>query len=238
MIRASERAEDGTYESHARQKIEVGNENIESIALVIGRGVSIRGRVTLAGLGPVDLERIRLALGSASGSEDIGAWCGVKKDGAFELKNVEDGDYFFQLFGIGQGWYVKSVRLGSGDVLAQGVQVEKGAIAGNLEVIISSASAQLDGFVTIHDRPVIGSRVRVASDPETPYNRFGSDIVSTDQTGHFVVNDIAPGKYRVIADSPPSSDGAPVSSSDPQTVTLAEHDHQTVQIAIVPTEKK
>jgi protocatechuate 3,4-dioxygenase beta subunit len=238
IIKAYERREDGIYESHARQKVEVGNENIESIALVLSRGANLRGRISTAGLGSVDLERIRLELGPASGSEDIGAWCGVKKDGSFEFKNVEDGDYFFQLSGIDQGLYVKSVRLGSDDVLAKGIQVEKGAIAGNLEVIISTASAQLDGFVTIHDRPVIGSRVRVANDPETPYNRFRSDMVSTDQTGHFVVNDIAPGKYRVIADSPGSSDGAPVSSSDPQTVTLAEHDHQTMQIAIVPIEKQ
>jgi hypothetical protein len=204
----------------------------------VGRGVNIRGRVTVAGSGSVDVERIRLFLGPASGNEDVGAWCSVKKDGTFELQNVEDGDYFVQLFSIEQGWYVKSVRLGSDDVLAQGIQVEKGAIAGNLEVVISSASAQLDGFVTDPDGPVMGARVHVASDPRTPYNRLRSETVSTDQTGHFVINGIAPDKYRVIANSPPPSDGAPAPSSDPQTVTLAEHDHQTLRIAIVPPEKE
>jgi hypothetical protein len=216
----------------------VGNEKIDSITLLVGRGASVRGRVTLAGLGSLDFDRIQLSLRSASGNEDSGAWCRVKKDGTFELKYVEDGDYFFQLFGIEQGWYVKSVHLGLDDVLTQGVQVEKGAIGGALDIVISSASAQLDGFVTDHDGPVMGSHVRVAGDPETPYNRFRSDTVSTDQMGHFVINGIAPGKYRVIADSPPPSDGAPAPSSDPQTVTLAEHDHQTLHIAIVPAEKE
>jgi protocatechuate 3,4-dioxygenase beta subunit len=238
VIRAYQRGEDGTYEAHALQKIEVGNEKIDSITLLVGRGASVRGRVTLAGLGSLDFDRIQLSLRSASGNEDSGAWCRVKKDGTFELKYVEDGDYFFQLFGIEQGWYVKSVHLGLDDVLTQGVQVEKGAIGGALDIVISSASAQLDGFVTDHDGPVMGSHVRVAGDPETPYNRFRSDTVSTDQMGHFVINGIAPGKYRVIADSPPPSDGAPAPSSDPQTVTLAEHDHQTLHIAIVPAEKE
>jgi len=237
VIKAYVRQEEGVYESRARQKIEVGNKNIDSVTLLVGRGVNIRGRVTVAGSGSVDVERIRLCLGPASGNEDIGAWCSVKKDGTFELQNVEDGDYFFQLFSIERGWYVKSVRLGLDDVLAQGIQVEKGAIAGNLEVVISSASAQLDGFVTDSDGPVMGARVHIASDPRTPYNRLRLETVSTDQTGHFVINGIAPDKYRVIANSPPPSDGAPAPSSDPQTVTLAEHDRQTLRIAIVPPEK-
>ena len=236
-IRAYLRGEDGAYTSRARQKIEVGNKDIDSITVLVGRGVNIRGRITVAGLGPIDFGRIRLGLGPASGNDDIGAWCSVKKDGTFELQNVEDGNYFFQIFGIEQGWYVKSVRLGSDDVLAQGILVEKGAIVGNLEVTISSPGAQLDGFVTDRDGPVMGAHVHIAGDPETPYNRLRSETLTTDQTGHFVINRIAPGKYRVIADSPPPADGSPIPTSDPQAVSIAEHDHQTLQITIVPPEK-
>jgi hypothetical protein len=53
--------------------------------------------------------------------------------------------------------------------------------------------------------------------------------VGVDQNGHFSV-EIPPGKYRVVARSWDPS-GA-VAVSDPQAVTLSEHGHTTIELAI------
>ena len=110
--------------------------------------------------------------------------------------------------------------------------MEKGASEGKLEVVVSSAGAKLEGSVTDGDQARIGAHVRITPDPETPYNRFRSCSARTDQTGHFSIAGLAPGKYRMVAKSPVSP-GSGLLKSDPQLVTLSEHDHKTVQLVIV-----
>src|SRR4029077_9929427 len=45
----------GIYESRARQKIEVAGDNIDSLTITLGTGVTIQGRVKLDGAGSVAL---------------------------------------------------------------------------------------------------------------------------------------------------------------------------------------
>jgi hypothetical protein len=155
----------------------------------------------------------------------------AKKDGTFEITSVRDGDYAISVGGIEDGWYVKSARLGSDDILEKGLQLEKGGSGGRLEIVLSSASAQLEGSVSERDGAVIGARVRVAPDPETPYNRSRSQSATTDQTGHFTLINLPPGSYRVVARLPVSSESSP-RKSEPQIVTLAEHNRKTIQLTI------
>ena len=126
---------------------------------------------------------------------------------------------------------VKSVRLGAEELVDKGLQLEAGGTGGRLDVVLSSASAQLEGSVSQHDSPIVGALVRVAPEPETPYNRFRSRVVRTDQGGHFTVTGLAPGTYRLLAIYRASS-GGDVLRSDPETITLSERDHKTVQLEI------
>jgi uncharacterized surface anchored protein len=56
--------------------------------------------------------------------------------------------------------------------------------------------------------------------------------VNSDQNGHYVIKDVPPGKYKVVAKIPASGGGAPPMKSDPVAVTLAEHEHRTVDIKL------
>ena len=105
---------------------------------------------------------------------------------------------------------MKSARMGAEDVLQKGLEVERGSSGGMLEIVLSAASAQLEGTVTEHDKPVAGAQVRVKPDPETPYNRIRSTSASTDQNGHFLFNTLPPGKYRIAAKVPSASSESPV----------------------------
>ena len=100
------------------------------------------------------------------------AFAQVERDGSFQIPDVVDGSYALRLYGLEQGWYVKSARMGAEDVLQKGLEVERGSSGGTLEIVLSAASAQLEGTVTEHDKPVAGAQVRVKPDPETPYNRI------------------------------------------------------------------
>ncbi|HYL12056.1 MAG TPA: carboxypeptidase regulatory-like domain-containing protein [Terriglobales bacterium] len=223
---------EGIMTGQARQKIEVGGENIEALTIPLGGGATFRGRITTAGAGSVSWDRLGVNLSPVEEGEQLGGHGRVKQDGTFEITSVPDGNYAFYVWGLERDWYVKSARLGPDDILEKGLQVEKGASGGRIEVVVSSASAQVEGAVTDGDQAMIGAHVRIMPDPDTPYNRFRSRSATTDQTGHFLMAGLAPGKYRVSARSPASPGSIPL-KSDPQIVTLSERDHTTVDLVIV-----
>jgi len=220
-----------TATGRTRQTVEVGGENIESLIISLAGGTGFSGRVSVAGAGSVAFDELRVSLLSVDEDDLAGGEGHVKKDGTFEITAVPEGDYAVRLQGLEHDWYVKSVRLGSNDILEKGLQLEKGAAGGKLEVVVSAASAQLEGSVTDGDRVMMGAHVRITPHPETPYNRGRSHNAATDQTGRFSVTGLAPGKYRVIARSARVPGSEPL-KSDPQIVTLSESDHKTLHLAI------
>ncbi|HEY4961156.1 MAG TPA: carboxypeptidase-like regulatory domain-containing protein, partial [Terriglobales bacterium] len=220
---------------NTRQKVEVGEANVDSLVLVLGGGVTIHGRLVTAGGAPVPSGRVRVGLESTGEEGGSGSgYTDVNKDGSFEIDGVADGSYILQAGGFEQGWFVKSAHLGSEDVLLAGVQVENGAVAGRLDIVVSSESAQIEGTVTDGDQnqPLVGVQLRARPDPETDYNRFRSPQTTTDQNGHFVLKDIPPGKYKVTAKMPSSGNGAPAIKSDPVSVTLGEREHRALDFKL------
>jgi hypothetical protein len=223
-------SEEANY--HASQKIEVASDNIDSITLALGRGVNFSGRVEASGAGTVQFERLSVDL-SSHDSEISGSWARVKKDGTFKLLDVRDGTFSFFMNGLEEGWYVKSVRLGTDDILSTGLEVEKGESGGTIQVVVSNSGAELAGSVTQDDKPMIGARVRITPDPETPYNRFRSRTANTDQGGRFSFIGVAPGQYRVIAKASGPHPGDAV-ASEPERVSVSEHDHKSIELTVAP----
>ncbi|MGA7927040.1 MAG: carboxypeptidase regulatory-like domain-containing protein [Candidatus Sulfotelmatobacter sp.] len=222
---------DFVYENRARQKIEVGSENIDSLAISLTGGSTIPGRIIVNGINITDINRATVALSPVEGDEQLGGMGRVAKDGTFEIPSVHDGSYAVHVWMPGEGHYTKSIRYGADDVLEKGLQVEGGGTGGKLEIVMGSDCAQLEGVVTNADGPVIGARVRIVPDAETPYNGFRRRSTTTDQVGKFSLIGLAPGKYRVMARSKLPSQKSSI-KSEPQTVTLAADDHQTVQLTL------
>jgi hypothetical protein len=117
------------------------------------------------------------------------------------------------------------------------VVLEKGASSGKLEITLSSASAQVEGSVSDDEGPVVGVRVRIAPDPETPFTRFRSHHTRSDQAGHFSFTGLAPGKYGLVAKSTAASDGT-IAQSAPQAFTLLENDHKTLAVRLVKPQEQ
>jgi protocatechuate 3,4-dioxygenase beta subunit len=235
ILMAYQQASDEVYYPSARQELTVGNDNIESLTVALSRGADFTGKITTEGLTRPNYLQVSL---HATGGTDSGYHGGrVKADGSFELKRVPEGNYAIQVYGSDESrWYVKAARLGSDDVLEHGLEVEKGT-AGSLEIVIAAAKGQLEGSVTQDEKPVVGARVRIVADPETPYNRMRRRETTTDQNGQFVLPGVAPGKYRVIARSPADSAGEDA-KADPQSVTLSEGGHRNIQLKLVPVQSQ
>lgn len=234
MLHAQQHSsEDAIY--HATQKIEVGSDNIDSITLAMGRGVNFSGRIEVSGTGTVQLERIFLHLIS-SDDQTADAWARVKKDGTFHLLDVPEGTYAVSVHGLDQTWHVKSVRLGTDDLLAKGLEVEKGQAGGTIQIAVGNSGAELTGSVMQDDKPVIGARVRITPDPRTRYNRLRSRTTNTDQGGRFSFVGLAPGQYLVTAKI--SGAAQENVSSDPKSVDLSEHDHNNIDLTIPPPPKQ
>jgi len=220
-------------ESSTRRRIEVGESNVDSIMLSLGGGATIHGRV-VGGNSRAPGRTAVVLTPTAEEAESEPAYTEVEKDGSFELKGVPDGSYALNAYLPEQGWFVKSAHLGNEDVLQKGVQVEDGAAKGNLEIVISDDGGQLEGTVTESDKnqPLVGAQVKLRVDSESEYSRDRSRQVNTDQNGHYVLKDVPPGKYKVVARIPSSGGDAPSIKSDPVAVTLGDREHRTVDIKL------
>jgi protocatechuate 3,4-dioxygenase beta subunit len=226
---------ENVYGPRGQQKVEVSGENIDSIVISLGGGTSFQGRVTVEGANSPLLDRIGILLIEVD-DEQFGVSARAKKDGTFEIKSVCDGNYAVRVWGLESNWYLKSVRLGGDDLIEKGLQLEKGSTGRTIDVVISAASAQLDGSVSEDDvSAVAGAHVRVVPEPETPYNRSRVSTLKTDQTGHFSFIGLAPGTYRVLARYGGEA-GSAALKSEPQTVTLSERDHKTMQLRLAKSQ--
>ena len=236
ILLAYQQSTDNRYRPAARQELHVGNQNIDSLNLALTRGTDFAGRLTVEGPSRLLNRHVYVSLLSTEGEMGV-VGDRVKADGSFELTGVLEGSYTIQVYGGGESsWYIKSARLGSDDVIEHGLQVEKGT-AGTLEIVIAAATAQLAGSVAQDDKPVAGARVRIVPDPETTYNRIRRRDTTTDQNGQFVLSGVAPGKYRVTARSPAAPTGD-VATAEPQSVTLSERDHKTIQLTLLPAQNQ
>lgn len=222
---------DGGKFYSARQKVDVGKDDIDSLLLSFGKGTNLTGRLVNAGDSTLKLENARLFLIPVDDDAASYVNAPIQKDGSFEFDHLAEGSYALQFTGLSHV-YIKSARLGSDDVLEKGVQVEKTMNSTNLEVVVSSALARLDGSVTSSNQPVIGATVRAVPQPETTFMERRSRQVVTDQHGRFTFDEIRPGEYKIIANRASDEEGDDEYTSDPRLVKLGEREQKEIQLEI------
>jgi protocatechuate 3,4-dioxygenase beta subunit len=232
-INAGTRDKDKYYST--RQKIDVAEAKLEGLVLSLGGGATIHGRVRTATGPPPPVGRTMIRLQPSAEEGDSTSTGGeLSKDSSFEINAVADGGYALAVYGLEPGWFVKSAHLGNEDALQNGVQVENGAAKGNLDIVVSSDGAQIEGTVTDSDKsqPLTGVQVKARVDPPSDYNYNRFRATTTDQNGHFVLKDIPPGKYKVSAKLPSSGGSTPAIKSDPVTINLDEREHRALDIKL------
>jgi hypothetical protein len=184
-----------------RQAVEVADSDIEGVTLSVAPGVEIRGHLGVDGQSgsnvgslTVNLAPKIITLPFGGGRSDT-----AKADGSFLIRNVSDGDYEINVDNLPENSFVKSARLGGIDVLTAGVTVDTKQAPGSLEILVSPNGASVDGAITNDQQPFQGATVAIVPDPPHRGERRLFKSTTTDQNGHFTLQGLSPGDYKVFA---------------------------------------
>jgi protocatechuate 3,4-dioxygenase beta subunit len=183
--------------STALISIEVGAEDINNMLVKCPERVAIHGTVrvdattNLSGLPRISLQSVDIP-GSGYGTV-------VKRDGTFALQDFLPGRYRIQVEGLPDIFFLRSAKLGTRDVLEDGIIIE-GALSDSLDIVLSDKAAVLNGIVRDDDqKPVTGALVVIIPAAD---HRGRDDlyvVASTADNGTFKMRRLTPGDYELYA---------------------------------------
>ncbi len=186
--------------SHAtRVPIDVGNADVEGLAITIAPGTDVSGRIIWDGAPNLEQDDLSVMAESPDINFGFSGSSRVTSANTFVLKGLGDGNYMARVWGQGKDCYIKDVQYAGSSALADGFSV-KGGSAGTLEITISSHGARVQGTVADSDGlPAVGVRVVLVPEPShrTQYVLFKEQ--TTDQYGRFELRGIVPGDYKLFS---------------------------------------
>jgi protocatechuate 3,4-dioxygenase beta subunit len=203
----SQRSEGSTSVS-ARRSINVGDQDVDDVLLTLAPGFDITGSMQVEGTAAVAPNadgsqpapqpmRVRVML---QPMERIGQTpqAPIENDGTFVLHNVAAAVY--QIFVTpGPGKYLKTIRFGDHEVTNAEIDLTQQS-GGSLSLVFGTDGGQIDGTVQNKSGDAAaGMFVTAAPREEYEGRRDLFRQATTDQSGHFHLQDIAPGNYKVFA---------------------------------------
>jgi protocatechuate 3,4-dioxygenase beta subunit len=200
-------------------QVTVGASDVEGLEVAIPDGGAVRGRVTVEGESGRKLGGRVFLRGGIGGQypPQVGA------DGSFAIRHVPAGTYRVEVrLQDSPDLYVKSVRSGDVDVLANGLSLT-GSGTAILDVVMAKGG-QIGGVVSSRESTV------VVVGPETR-------AVNADPFGRFSVTGLRPGEYRVYAWEDVEEDAwldpEFLKGHEGQRVTVGEGEARTVEVKVL-----
>jgi protocatechuate 3,4-dioxygenase beta subunit len=177
--------------------VQVGASGADGVALALQPSVGLAGVVRMEGESGF---RFQDALVRFESFEDGGQGSAqIKADGRF-TSTLEPRHWSLTVTGVPRNAFTKSARLGGTDVLESGLNLTAGPPVGGLEIVLSTAGAQVEGAVFDgSERPARGATVVLAPEPRLRLHGRLFQEASTDKDGRFAFRGIAPGEYKLFA---------------------------------------
>ncbi|HET9943767.1 MAG TPA: carboxypeptidase-like regulatory domain-containing protein, partial [Terriglobia bacterium] len=183
------------------------------LKIVMSPAIAVAGRVTIEGRPPRDndpeLGKVRFSLapdqevagmGSAILPIPEGDTFDVNPNGTF-TRRVYTGDYRVRsVWGFAPTSYVKSIRMGSVDMLDDTLRVT-GPLQDPLEITIGSDGGELTGVVVgPRSEPISNATVAIVPEAAAQRRRIDSQrSATTDANGRFRLQGIPPGNSKLFA---------------------------------------
>jgi protocatechuate 3,4-dioxygenase beta subunit len=220
--------------------LELSNASVESVRVVINRGVDVPGRVIVEAKAAVPSE-IMVAIESRN-SRQIGPdrQVQIKPDRTFLLSGLADGIYDFDVWSMCDGCYLKAATANGQDILDQGLQISSGSFPSPIELVYRTNSAAVDGTVLRADgSPAPGAEVVLVPDRERASSFSHYREKSTDQYGHFTIRGVVPGNYHVYSWQSTDFDYRDREflksfEQKAQTLSIGENEKKSLQLSILP----
>jgi len=186
----------------ARQKLEVGDSDIDGIQLNLTRPGKVTGRI-MTPVGRKASPGLMVLLASREvGDSQGGGFARVSAAGDFVINNVPPGDYDVTVewsSGTADDLYVDTIRSGDIDVLAEGMQVGEEA-PGSLDIILKANGGTIE-FTVTSDTGEAVRQAQVTLVPDAPRQRQVSlhRHCITEANGSCTITGIRPGEYHAFA---------------------------------------
>jgi hypothetical protein len=224
----------------AKMEVTVTASNVEGLVATLVPLGEIAGTVR------VDegqkLPRINIRLVQTDGVPVSSPRAQAKDDGSFQLTAVGTSTFFFNVTGVPDRSYVKSIRFAGKDVTRLGIDNTSGA-GGTMQIVISSKVADLSRILDGEKKR--GSVVTLwPKIPDLGADTGGVRLAYTDQDGGFKFNSLAPGEYYVAAWEELDQGLAQGSAEflahfngDASSIKLDESAHATIDPKLIPPER-
>jgi hypothetical protein len=179
----------------ARVPLEVGGSDVEGVAVALAEGFTVSGvvRIESTKQGEELPKPAQMAISLRSSEPMVGGgrlqW---SPDGTtFSLVDMTPGTYRLESF-VGMGaFYIKRAMLNGRDLSREEVQITQAT--GPIEMVLSDEGGRIEGNVESPDGKPLATWVMVQEEGRSPRN------LRSDDAGHFLVQNVAPGSYSVYA---------------------------------------
>ncbi|MDX1983922.1 MAG: carboxypeptidase-like regulatory domain-containing protein [Bryobacteraceae bacterium] len=182
----------------AAQEVEVGPQGMEGLVLALEPPVDLKGTLVLDGeAGNAPRPIVRLIPGTPGSHMPAAA---AAFDGsAFTIHGVPPGLWDIEVSPLPEGGYLKGMWLGEVDVLTRDMVITSKTNE-KLRIVVSTRGARVEGDVEIPESDS-GRQVSVLLAPEGDKRQVLSlyTVENTTPDGHFILDGLTPGKYRVYA---------------------------------------
>jgi hypothetical protein len=219
----------------AEQPIDVAGESLRRVRLQLSAGVNLTGKLTVSGDVKVDLSQTWVYLSASDGSASQSAI----EDNVLSFKDVHPGTYSLMLANLPDGWYVSSAAYGGENVLDSGLKIGTAVAHHTLDVTIRHGTGRIEGVVTNGGDPIPGAVVKLVPEKVNPVRQDFDRTAATDQHGHYVLENVDPGSYRMLAvklAAESDDDDDSTGDSSGIKVTLAEAESKTVPLKLTARE--
>jgi hypothetical protein len=183
-----------------RTLVSIRNTDVENVQIKIVRNLSVAGRIVMedgSPIPPTTKPQLRNVGTDGKTSAPGHPVPTVNADGSFVIRNLIPGGFRVGLSGLPQDMYLKEVRLGDKDVRFQTFQITD--YPESPLAIFLAKGADVTGAVTSQTAEPMQDKqiVLIPQGSVKPSELYRT--AATDAAGHFLLQGVAPGQYKVFA---------------------------------------